>query len=63
MKREEILGHIKGLSHSQGFYGRLYRTLMEMKEETPEDYEEVMQEWEAQNFKDPVELVIYLEEE
>lgn len=63
MKREEILEHIKGLSHSQGFYGRLYQTLMEMKEEDPEAYEEVMQEWETQNFKDPVELVIYIEEE
>lgn len=63
MKREEILEHIKGLSHSQGSYGHLYQTLMEMKEEDPEAYEEVMQEWEAQNFKDPVELVIYIEEE
>lgn len=58
MKREEIMETIKSLSSSQGLYGRLYRDLMELDED---DYDEVMTELESQNFKDGVDLVMFIE--
>ena len=58
MKREEIMETIKSLASSQGFYGRLYRKLMELDEEK---YNEVMTELEGQNFKDGVDLIMYIE--
>ena len=58
MKREEIMETIKSLASSQGFYGRLYRKLMELDEEK---YNEVMTELESKNFKDGVDLIMYIE--
>lgn len=58
MKREEIMETIKSLASSQGFYGRLYRKLMELDEEK---YNEVMTELESQNFKDGIDLIMYIE--
>lgn len=53
MKREEILDHIKFLSKSQGFYRRLYEQI--------KDNEEALSYLEEQNFKDLLDLVIFLE--
>lgn len=58
MKREEIMETIKSLSSSQGLYDRLYRDLMELDED---EYDEVMTELESQNFKDGVDLVMFIE--
>ena len=58
MKREEIMEIIKGLASSQGLYSRLYRDLMELDED---EYDEVMTELESQNFKDGVDLVMFIE--
>lgn len=58
MKREEIMETIKTLASSQGLYSRLYRDLMELDEEK---YDEVMTELESQNFKDGVDLIMYIE--
>ena len=49
---------IKSLASSQGLYGRLYRDLMELDED---EYEQVMLELESQNFKDEVDLVMFIE--
>lgn len=61
MKREEILKVIEELSHSQGFYSRLYRELIDLKENNIEDYNNVMNALELENFKDSVDLILYLE--
>lgn len=61
MKREEILNIIKSLAKSQGFYGRLYMDVLYAQNNHPEEYEEFMSELERKNFKDPVDLVIFLE--
>lgn len=61
MKRTEILETIKSLASSQGFYGRLYQSLMDLKENCIDKYNEVMEELERQNFADPVDLVMYIE--
>ena len=61
MDRTAILQTIRDLSKSQGFYGRLLRSLEDAEENNNEAYEEFMSNLEAQNFSDPVDLVLYLE--
>lgn len=58
MNKEQIIYAIKTLAQSQGFYSRLYRTLCEAKEA---DRECFLNQLEAQNFNDTVDLVLYLE--
>lgn len=57
MNKQEILSSIKSLASSQGFYGRLYEQLTDESE----DSERFLSELEAQNFKDSVDLIMYLE--
>lgn len=52
---------IKQPAKGQGSYGRLDARLDELQAEDPDKYDEVMQELDAQNFKDIVDLVMYLE--
>lgn len=61
MTREEILDTIKSLSHSQGFYQRIYDAMEELKQNDPEQYELFMKNLEAQDFKDEVDLVLFFE--
>ena len=58
MKREEIMKTIRSLASSQGFYGRLYRSLMKLSKE---EFNKVMTELEKQNFKDSLDLVMFIE--
>ena len=60
MKINEIRQTIKQLAQSQGFYGRLDRSLSELQEEYIDRYEQVAAELESQNFKDAVDLILYL---
>lgn len=53
MDRNDILELIEGLAKSQGLYGRL----LEYIKENPEYLDHL----EQQNFKEPVDLVIYIE--
>ena len=59
MDRQAIRGTFEMLAHSQGFYGRLLRNIDEMDEE---DREKVWSDLESQNFKDAVDLILYIEE-
>ena len=61
MNRAAILATFRDLAHSQGFYGRLLRDLMWAQENDADAYEEYMQELESQNFKDAVDLILYIE--
>ena len=61
MNMNMILYEIRQLSFSQGFYGRLYNTLIELQNNDPEKYEKIKTELEAQNFKDAVDMVLYFE--
>lgn len=54
MNRDEILNTIKSLASSQGFYGRLYEQLY--------DNDDSLEYLERQNFKDPVDLIMFLEQ-
>lgn len=54
MNKKEIMEAIKSLAKSQGFYGRLYEDL---KENT-----EALEFLEKQNFKDSLDMVMFLED-
>jgi hypothetical protein len=51
MNRNQIMEVITELSYSQGFYGRLKRDMTD----------EALDYLEAQNFKDSVDLILFLE--
>lgn len=53
MNKEQILNLIKSLSRSQGFYGRLYEQI--------HDNDEALEYLEQQDFKDELDLILFLE--
>lgn len=61
MKMNDILNAIRELANSQGFYGRLFRDLTELKENDLEQYNSIKEELESQNFHDTLDLIMYLE--
>lgn len=58
MNRDEIREVFKQLAMSQGFYGRLLRQIDEADEEARENF---WKDLEDQNFKDSVDLILYIE--
>ena len=56
MNKKEILENIRILAVSQGFYGRLYQSIMESNEK-----ENILQHLENQNFTDAIDLILFLE--
>lgn len=61
MKINDILNAIRELASSQGFYGRLYRDLIELQQNDLEQYNSIKEELESQNFHDTLDLIMYLE--
>ena len=61
MDRAEIIATIRNLANVQGFYGRVYRALLDLQENNPEGYELTMRVLEEQNFEDATDLVLYFE--
>lgn len=57
MNRQEIIDNIEMLSRSQGFYGRLYNAIISGNEEA----ENYLDNLEEQNFKDVVDMILYIE--
>lgn len=62
MDINEIMEAILRLAHSQGFYGRLYNNLVEIRDNDEEAWVEVVEELEGQHFKDLLDLVLYFEQ-
>lgn len=58
MDREEMMAIFKDLARSQGFYGRLVEAI---EEADPWDRDNFWDELESKNFRDTVDLVMYLE--
>lgn len=58
MKRDQIIDTFKSLACSQGFYGRLLASINDADEDSREAF---FAELEAQNFHDPVDLILYIE--
>ena len=61
MDRDDILNVILTFAQSQGFYGRLYRDLMDCKENDPSSYEDYMSALEAKNFASDLDVVLFFE--
>lgn len=61
MKIKEIKETIKSLASSQGFYGRLLASMETMEEMSPQDYAELVEELESQNFQNAVDMILYFE--
>lgn len=57
----EVIEVIKLLSHSQGFYQRMYERIIYLQANEPESFETFKKEVESQNFKDSVDVVMYFE--
>lgn len=51
----EIINVVEMLSHSQGFYGRLLRSIQELKQENETAYNE------SQNFSDSLDVILFFE--
>lgn len=58
MKEKEILETFRQLARSQGHYGRLLGAIENM---TEDEYRELFDILESKNFKDPVDLILYVE--
>lgn len=61
MKMSEILDTIRSLACSQGMYGRLYRDIMELKENSPYDYKELVHMLESKKFSDSLDFIMWYE--
>ena len=57
----QILYIISDLAHSKGFYGRLLRDLINLKNNDPERFYELADEWEGMNFKSSLDFILWLE--
>lgn len=60
MTMEEILKFIEEMSKSQGLYGRLLLELLFIKENEPEKYKKIEEEW-KDKFTNPLDFVLYFE--
>ena len=62
MNIEEVVDVIEMLSYSQGFYGRLLEEILYIEENKPEQYEVFKGFIEKQEFKSPVDVVMFFEQ-
>ena len=62
MDIEEVVDVIEMLADSQGFYGRLLEEILYIEENEPNKYEVFKQIIEKQEFKDPVDVVLFFEQ-
>lgn len=58
---EEVVEVVEMLSYSQGFYGRLLEEILYIEENEPDKYEAFKNIIEKQEFKDPVDVVLFFE--
>ena len=57
MKFEQLLKEIEMLGYSQGYYGRLFESIMNLDED---DYEQLKEDW-NERFNDIVDFILYIE--
>ena len=62
MDIEEVVDVIEMLADSQGFYGRLLEEILYIEENCPKKYEAFREVIEKQEFKDPVDVVLFFEQ-
>lgn len=59
---EQVVDVIEMLADSQGFYGRLLEEILYIEENKPEQYEVFKNYIEKQEFKNPVDVVLFFEQ-
>lgn len=59
---DQVVDVIEMLSYSQGFYGRLLEEIMYIEENEPKKFEVFKDIIEKQEFKDPVDVVLFFEQ-
>ena len=59
---DQVVEVIEMLSYSQGFYGRLLDEIMYIEENEPKKFEAFKDIIEKQEFKDPVDVVLFFEQ-
>ena len=59
---QQCMDIIRKLAKSQGFYTRLYTRLHDLAQDEPGKFDVIMQDFEKQEFSDPADLVLYLED-
>lgn len=59
---EKVIEVVQMLSHSQGFYGRLLEEINYIQEYEPEKFETFKEIIEAQEFTNPVDVVLFFEQ-
>lgn len=52
---------IRDLSRSQGSYWRLLKAIEDCKENSPEDYDELVEKRTSMKFKDSLDFILYIE--
>lgn len=57
-----VIEVVEMLSHSQGFYGRLLQEIKYIQEYEPEKFETFKEVIEAQEFTNPVDVVLFFEQ-
>lgn len=62
MNINEIMTNIYNLSRSQGYWGRLYYDLLDIKENDPSEWEKIALKLEQEEFENTLDLVLYFEE-
>lgn len=58
---EQVIEVVEMMSHSQGFYGRLLKDIMYMKENEQDKFEEFKELIELMEFENPVDVVMFFE--
>lgn len=61
MSFDEVMDVIRSLARSQGSYGRLYYSILEMKKNNPDEYAYFKADIEGQEFTDIVDVIMYFE--
>lgn len=58
---DQVIEVVEMMSHSQGFYGRLLKDIMHMKENDVDKFEEFKELIELMDFTDPLDVVMFFE--
>lgn len=61
MSFDEVMDVIRSLARSQGSYGRLYYSILEMKKDNPEEYAYFKEDIAGQMFTDIIDVIMYFE--
>lgn len=58
---DDVMDVIISLSHSQGYYGRILRSIAELRDEDEEAFDALVVEIESQEFTSALDVVMYFE--